>query len=201
MKESYRGSDAVVASGREAWRKWLKANHKTHDRVWLILFNNNSGVPTITYAEAVEEAICFGWIDSLANKRDSTSRYQLFARRKATSKWSKLNRERAEAMIRSKRMTRSGMEMIELAKSSGTWLALVDVQNSVLPKDLESEFKKNTKAFTNFNKFPPSSKRIILEWIQNAKQPVTRKKRIDETVAMAAKNLRANHYRQVGAKK
>lgn len=193
--EKYRGSTAFAANNRDAWRRWLKTSHETEERVWLILFNKNSGKDALSYAEAVEEALCFGWIDSIANKRDASSRYQLFSKRKPTSKWSKLNRERAEAMIKAKRMTKAGMKLIELAKEKGTWMALEDAQNAVLPSDLEARLKRNKKAFAYFEKFPPSSKRIILEWIQNAKLPETRKKRIEETVLKAAKNVRANHYR------
>jgi uncharacterized protein YdeI (YjbR/CyaY-like superfamily) len=106
------------------------------------------------------------------------------------------NRERAERMIGQGLMTEAGMEMITLAKKTGTWTALKEVQNSVVPPDLKRAFATNLTAETYFSAFPSSSKRIILEWILNAKTPETRKRRIEETVQQAEKNIRANHYRQ-----
>jgi uncharacterized protein YdeI (YjbR/CyaY-like superfamily) len=162
----------------------------------LIIYHKSSSTPSIYYDEAVEEAICFGWIDSTAYKRDDESKYQFFAVRKPKSNWSKLNRERAGRMIKDKQMKPAGQATIDLAKKSGTWTALADVQNSIVPPDLKKAFGKNKKAFKNFNAFPPSSKRIILEWILNAKRVETRQRRIEQTVELAAKNVRANHYRQ-----
>jgi uncharacterized protein YdeI (YjbR/CyaY-like superfamily) len=119
-----------------------------------------------------------------------------FAKRKPNSNWSKANRERAEKMTRLGLMTDAGKEMIDIAKRTGTWTALRDVQNSVIPIDLQELFDKNKKAYDNFQAFPSSSKRIILEWIFNAKRPETRRKRIEETVTLAERNIKANHYRQ-----
>jgi len=162
----------------------------------LVIYHKTSAVKSVYYEEAVEEAICFGWIDSIAHKRDAESKYQFFAKRKPKSNWSKLNRARAAKMTEQGLMTASGAAMIELAKQTGTWEALTDVQNNVIPDDLAALFKKNKTAFNNFNAFPPSSKRIILEWILNAKKPETRLQRITETVRLAADNIKANHYRQ-----
>jgi uncharacterized protein YdeI (YjbR/CyaY-like superfamily) len=93
-------------------------------------------------------------------------------------------------------MTPSGQEMIDFAKKTGSWFILDDVQNSVMPIDLQEKFDNNKLAFDNFQAFPPSSKRIILEWILNAKRPETRQQRINQTVELAGKNIKANHYRQ-----
>jgi uncharacterized protein YdeI (YjbR/CyaY-like superfamily) len=194
--EVYKGIKAIQAKDRKSWRKWLEKNHQTEKSVWLIIFHKDSETHSVYYEEAVEEAICYGWIDSIANKRDANSKYQFFSQRKPKSNWSRLNRQRAEKMINEKRMTSAGMPMIELAKKNGNWEALVDVQNSVIPEDLQKRFDKNTTALKNFLAFPPSSKRIILEWILNAKRPETRQQRIEQTVELAAKNIKANHYRQ-----
>ena len=118
----------------------------------------------------MEEALCFGWIDSKPNKRDHESYLLFFAKRNPKSNWSRLNRERAERMLKQGRMTQAGLEMIETAKQDGTWTALEAVQDSVIPQDLDQAFQKNEAAWTNFSAFPPSSKRIILEWILNAKE-------------------------------
>ena len=153
-------------------------------------------MPSVYYDDAVEEAICFGWVDSKPNKRDDESYYLFMAQRKPGSNWSKLNRQRAEKMVAKGRMDQAGMAMVALAKQTGTWEALEDVQNAVVPPDLAEALLANVAANANFDAFPPSSKRIILEWILNAKKPETRQKRIGETVALAAKNIKANHYRQ-----
>lgn len=171
-------------------------NHSSEKSVWLIIYHKSSSIPSVYYEEAVEEALCFGWIDSIAHKRDEESKYQFFAVRKTKSNWSKANRERAERMIAEKKMMPAGQAMIDLAKKTGAWTALVDVQNSVIPADLQKLFNRNKTALKNFNAFPPSSKRIILEWILTAKKPETRQQRIEETVKLAQKNIKANHYRQ-----
>lgn len=188
--------DQFYAKDRRTWREWLGKHHTGYKSIRLILYHRNSGKPSVTYDEAVEEALCFGWIDSKPNTRDGESYYLLFARRNPKSNWSKANRERAERMIRQELMTEAGMEMITLAKNNGTWTALEDIQKSVVPPDLNEAFAASPTAEKNFSAFPPSSKRIILEWILNAKKPDTRKKRIEETVLLAEKNIRANHYRQ-----
>ena len=194
--ELYKKIKSFHAKNRKEWRKWLVKHHQKEKSVWLIMYHKSSATPSINYAQAVEEAICFGWIDSVAHKRDDESKYQLFSVRKAKSNWSKLNRERALKMIKEKQMQPAGQAMIDLAKKTGTWTALVDVQNSVIPVDLQKEFDKNKTVFENFNVFSPSSKRIILEWIFNAKRPETRLRRIMQTVELAAKKIKANHYRQ-----
>lgn len=120
----------------------------------------------------------------------------MFTPRKAKSNWSKLNRARAEKMIAAGQMRPAGQRMIDLAKQTGSWEALEEVQNLVVPKDLQALLNKNKTALKHFMAFAPSSKRIILEWILNAKKAETRQKRIEETVSLAAKNIKANHYRQ-----
>jgi len=194
--ETKDGITTFYAKNRKAWRTWLSRNHTKEKNVWLILYKKESDVPTVQYEEAVDEALCFGWIDSRPNKRDEQSYYLLFNKRSPKSNWSKANRQRAEMLIKQGLMAKAGLDLIESAKQNGTWTALTDVQNSVIPDDLQLALNKNKKACSNFEAFPPSSKRIILEWIQNAKKPATRQKRITETVILAAKNIKANHYRQ-----
>ena len=188
--------EQVYAEDRQAWRDWLQEHHDKERNAWLIIYHKKSKTPSVAYNEAVEEALCFGWIDSKPNKRDNESYLLFFAKRNPKSNWSRLNRERAERMLEQGRMTPAGLEMIEIAKQNGTWTALEAVQDSVIPADLDQAFNGNEAAWKNFSVFPPSSKRIILEWILNAKRPQTRRKRIDETVELAAQNIKANHYRQ-----
>lgn len=188
--------NSFYAKDRKAWRDWLTVNSESVQNSWLIIYHKSSSTPSVTYDEAVEEALCFGWVDSKPNKRNHESYYLFFAQRKPKSNWSKANRERAERMMATNQMTKKGMDMIDLAKSTGTWLALTDVQASILPDDLKNALEKNSVANEHFEKFAPSSKRIILEWILNAKKEETRTKRIKETVELAAKGIKANHYRQ-----
>lgn len=194
--ELHKGKKTFHARTRKEWRNWLEKNHQSENSVWLIIYHKSSETESIYYNDAVEEAICFGWIDSIAHKRDDESKYQFFSRRKPKSNWSKANRERAEKMTAANLMTESGKKLIELAKKTGTWDALTDVQNAVIPEDLQKELNNDKTALKNFLSFPPSSKRIILEWILNAKKAETRNKRIKETVRLAADNIKANHYRQ-----
>ena len=164
--------------------------------VWLIIYRKGSGVSSVTYEEAVEEALCFGWIDSKPNKRDEKSRYQYFAKRSPKSKWSLINKKRIEQLITNGKMHKSGLAAIELAKRNGTWTALDEIDRMIVPDDLQEKLNKKKKSLKNFMAFPNSSKKIILHWISNAKKPDTRNARIEETVNLAAKNIRANHYRQ-----
>ncbi len=181
---------------RGDWRKWLNTHHEAEKNVWLVIYHKDSVKHNLTYEEAVEEALCFGWIDSKPNKRDEESYCLFFSKRKPGSNWSKANRERAQRLVDAGLMTPAGQALIDKAKETGSWTALEEVQNSVIPPDLQSEFDRNSKAYQYFMAFPPSSKRIILEWILNAKKPETRQQRIKQTVELAEKNRKANHYRQ-----
>ncbi|MEY2902881.1 MAG: hypothetical protein RLY89_1987 [Bacteroidota bacterium] len=174
----------------------MEKNHQSEKSVWLIIYNKKSATSSCKYEEAVEEALCFGWIDSIAKKRDAESSFQYFSIRKPKSNWSKSNRERVEKLTALGLITERGQKMIDLAKQTGTWEALVDVQNLVIPDDLQLLLNKNKKALNYFLAFSPSSRRGILEWILNAKKAETRLKRIEETVKLAADNIKANQYRQ-----
>jgi uncharacterized protein YdeI (YjbR/CyaY-like superfamily) len=183
----------TTASSRSEWRNWLQKHHDSYTFVWLEIYKKESGIPSVTYKEAVDEALCFGWIDSKPNKKDSKSYYQFFAKRNPKSNWSKVNKEKVEILIAQGLMTSAGMKMIELAKENGTWNFLDQVETLELPIDMEQLFGQNPKAFENWNTFSKSAKRGILEWIANAKTPQTRGKRIQETVELAGQNLKANH--------
>ena len=174
----------------------MEKNHQSEKSVWLIIYNKKSTTSSCKYEEAVEEALCFGWIDSIAKKRDAESSFQYFSVRKPKSNWSKSNRDRVEKLTALGLITEHGQKMIDLAKQTGTWEALVDVQNLVIPDDLQLLLNKNKKALNYFLAFSPSSRRGILEWILNAKKAETRLKRIEETVKLAADNIKANQYRQ-----
>jgi uncharacterized protein YdeI (YjbR/CyaY-like superfamily) len=191
MKEE---RQTFYAKDRKAWRGWLQKYHDKKTVVWLIVYHKTSETPSVYYEEAVEEALCFGWIDSKANKRDEESFFLSFYPRKPKGVWSKINKARVKRLIDEGRMTTAGMRMITLAKKTGTWTALNDIDKIKIPADLNAAFKTNKTARENFDKFPPSSRKIILYWISGAKRPETRQKRVDETVRLAEINIRANHY-------
>jgi len=188
--------EQYYAKDRAAWRAWLSEHHATSAGIWLIYFKKESGKPRVAYEDAVEEALCFGWVDSRPNAIDDQSYMQLFSPRKAKSPWSKINKERVERLIAQGVMTEAGLKKIEAAKADGSWNRYDEVDDLVMPDDLAQALAANQTANTYFQAFSPSSKKVILWWIASAKRPETRSKRIEETVQLAAQNIKANHYRQ-----
>ncbi|MEO1288498.1 MAG: YdeI/OmpD-associated family protein [Chloroflexota bacterium] len=187
--------NSVFPKDRDEWRAWLADNHTQDEGVWLIRYKKSAGKPILNFDDAVEEALCFGWIDSLPRKLDDERTMLYFAPRKVGSNWSGLNKERVQKMIDAGRMTEAGMVKIEVAKADGSWDALNDVENLVVPPDLDEAFAKYPDARANWDEFPPFARRGILEWILNAKRDATRQKRIDETARLAQENIRANQWR------
>lgn len=178
------------------WRQWLTANHATSKGIWLILVKKEADLHGITYADAVEEALCFGWIDSKSSTLDE-QRYQLhMSPRKAGSVWSKLNKQRIRKLVKEGRMTQAGLAKIKAAKKDGSWNTLNAIDRLEIPAELLERLSANEEARRNFEGFSTSSKKIILFWIASAKRDATRQKRIEETVRLAAQNIKAAHYRQ-----
>jgi uncharacterized protein YdeI (YjbR/CyaY-like superfamily) len=196
MITTYNGIPAFYAKNQQAWRKWLEKNHASQKAVWLIIYKKESGIPSIYYPEAVDEALCFGWIDSKPNKRDEESYYQFFSQRKPKSNWSAVNKKKVERLLAENRIAPAGLAMIDLAKKTGTWTTLDKIYALEMPEVLKKAFAKNKIAKQYFEAFPPSTKKGIYEWIQNAKTPATREKRVAETVSKASQNIRANQYKQ-----
>jgi uncharacterized protein YdeI (YjbR/CyaY-like superfamily) len=186
--------NTFYAKSQMEWRDWLQKNHLLKESIWLIIYKKETDIPSVYYPEAVDEALCFGWIDSLPNKRDEKSYYQFFSKRKLKSNWSKVNKLKIEKLIRQNKMMPQGIKMVEYAKKNDTWDALNKVDILLIPNEMAVLFESNQTAKRNFDNFPPSIKRGILEWIYNAKQDATRLKRITETVSLAAQNIRANQY-------
>jgi uncharacterized protein YdeI (YjbR/CyaY-like superfamily) len=175
-------------ANRAAWREWLATN-KSQEPVWLVLYRKTSKKHNLTYADAVEEALCFGWIDNRANPRDGESSYLRFAPRREQSNWSKLNVERSERLIRDGLMTKAGQVFIDIAKESGAWVASKDADT--IPPDLKKGLDKNKKALKNFQAFAPFARRMIIQWIIDAKRTETRSDRVKKTVTLAARNIRS----------
>lgn len=183
--------ETIYFPTRREWREWLQQNHHTETGVWAIFYKKNSGQPTMTYDESVEEALCFGWIDSVANKIDEVKFKQLFSPRKPKSGWSRVNKNRIERLLAEGQMAEAGLAKIEAAKVDGSWTKLDAVEELLIPEDLQKAFDANPPSGENFEAFARSTKRAILEWLTNAKRPETRSKRIDEIVTKAARNKRA----------
>ncbi len=195
--------ERVEVASRAEWRSWLRNNHGRSTGIWLVTFKKHVAAKHLPYAAIVEEALCFGWIDSLPRKLDADRTMLYLSPRKPRSVWSALNKQRVVELVAGKRMTAAGLKKIEAAKADGSWSAIDHVENQRVPADLQRAFKVVPEALRNFNAFPPSSRKMILQWIHDARTPGTRARRIAETVDLAARNLRANHLpsRQALARK
>ena len=178
---------------RAGWRRWLSANHASSAGITLVIAKKGSGIAGISYEEAVEEALSFGWIDSRTNSLDETRFRLQMTPRKPGSVWSNPNKRRVEKLIEDGRMAPAGLAKIEAAKRDGSWTRLEAIDRLEIPPDLRRALSANPKAGRNFEAFNDSSKKVILYWITNAKRAETRKKRIEETVRLAADNIKAAH--------
>ncbi len=188
--------NSVHPLSRAEWRVWLEQHHTQTEGVWVISFKKATGKPRVEYDEAVEEALCFGWIDSKANKLDDERSMLWFSPRNPGTGWSRPNKERIERMVQAGLMTDVGLAKIEAAKQDGSWFVLDAVEALEIPPDLDQALLAHPPAKQHFDAFPRSVKRGILEWITNAKRPETRAKRIEETATLAAENKRANQWRK-----
>lgn len=170
---------------RREWREWLQDNHDKKQSVWLIYYKKQSNTPTVTYSEAVDEALCFGWIDSKSKPIDEHTFMQFFSRRKEKSVWSKVNKEKIERLIKEGLMTKAGYAIIEIAKQNGSWTILDEAEALIIPDDLNEEFENRKNAKEYFLSLSRSDQRNILQWLILAKRQETREKRITEIVALA----------------
>lgn len=181
---------------RAEWRAWLSENHQREEGVWLITYKMASGKPHISYNDSVEEALCFGWIDSKPNKLDAERSMLWFAPRKPGSGWSRANKERTARILADGLVMPAGLAKIEAARQDGSWFALDAVEALEIPPDLAAALAAYPDATRHFAAFPRSVKRGILEWIGAARKPDTRAKRIEETSRLAEENIRANQWRK-----
>lgn len=187
--------ETYCPQSRTDWRQWLEKNHQAKQAVWLVYYRKKSNVPSLSWSEAVDEALCFGWIDSTRKTIDDFSFMQFFTKRKPKSNWSKINKEKVQQLIDSKRMTKAGYQSVETAKQIGSWTILDEVEELVIPNDLESALGKHNGSKDYFLSFSKSTRKIILGWVVAAKRQETRQKRIDEVVESAAQNLKPKHLR------
>lgn len=179
---------------RKAWRTWLKKNQVAKQSIWLIYYKKQSGVPSLTWSEAVDEALCFGWIDSTARAIDEEKFMQFFCKRKPGSVWSKINKNKVDQLVKEGLMTAAGFESIETAKQNGNWNILDEVEELVIPNDLQKEFEKWPGSEPYFLSIPKSIRKAILQWLVLAKRVETREKRIIEIATLAAQKLKPKQF-------
>jgi uncharacterized protein YdeI (YjbR/CyaY-like superfamily) len=170
---------------KKAWAAWLEKSHESSAGVWLKIAKKDSGVPTVTYPEALEIALCYGWIDGQRNKFDDVYFLQRFTPRRSRSKWSRINRDKATALIEAGAMRPAGLREIEAAKADGRWAAAYEGQRTAeVPDDLAAALRKNPRARKFFETLRGANRYAILYRIQDAKRPETRERRIEKFVAM-----------------
>ncbi len=185
--------EQVEVESRASLRKWLFANHLRKTGIWLVTRKRSAG-GGVKYNDIVEEALCFGWVDSVPRKLDAERSMLLLTPRKSTSKWSAKNKAHVADLEAQGLMHASGQAIVEEAKQRGTWAALDHVSQLVVPEDLQHALAKFENARRFWNDFPPSTRRGILEWIDNAKLASTRQKRVQATAELAERNIRANQW-------
>jgi uncharacterized protein YdeI (YjbR/CyaY-like superfamily) len=178
----------------EVWRKWLDKNHITEASVWFVFYKKISNQPTVKYSEAVDIALCYGWIDSKQMPIDEEKYMQFFCKRKPKSVWSRVNKAKVERLIAEGRMQKAGFEVIEIAKQNGSWNILDNAENLIIPEELEKEFKKYKNAKTNFLNLSRTDKRNILQWLNMAKRSETIQKRIEDIASLAEQGLKPKQF-------
>jgi uncharacterized protein YdeI (YjbR/CyaY-like superfamily) len=186
----------IEVTSRAEWRRWLERNHQQPEGIWLVTYKKAADPKRhLSYDDIVEEALCFGWVDSLPRTVDAARSMRLVAPRRAASAWSAVNKARIEQLTAAGKMTPAGLRVVERAKADGSWSRLDAVEALVVPPDLRRALDERAGAAAHFEAFPRSAKRMILEWIASARTPATRDKRVSETARLAALNQRANQWR------
>jgi len=186
--------EQVYVADRAAWRRWLAENHATSPGIWLVFDKKSSRQDRLAYGDAVEEALCYGWIDSTVRTLDDARYVQLMAPRKPKSTWSRSNKVRVERLIAEGRMAAPGLASIERAKANGAWESLDAVEALEVPKDLTQALRALPGAAKNFAAFSPSARKGYLHWISQAKRPETRAHRVAHVAQFAASNQKSRHF-------
>ena len=186
--------ERVEVGSREALRAWLEAHHGQRDSIWLVTAKKGTGSGHVPYGAIVEEALCFGWVDSRPRAIDDERTALWFAPRKPGSGWSRPNKERVARLEAAGRMAPAGQAKVDAARADGSWALLDAVEDGVVPDDLAAALDAHPPAATHFAAFPRSAKRGILEWIAQAKKPETRARRVLDTAQKAQRDERANQW-------
>lgn len=178
----------------DAWRQWLQKNHLVKSSVWLVYYKKKSKMPSITWSEAVDQALCFGWIDSTSKPIDDDKYMQFFSKRKPNSVWSKINKLKIEQLIHANLMADAGLKSIAIAKQNGSWTILDEVEALIIPPDLDIAFKKYAGAKEYFLSQSASIKKAMLQWLVLAKKTETRQKRIEEIAMLAGQHVKPKQF-------
>lgn len=187
-------TETFYPANRQEWRHWLEENHQSKKTIWLVCYKKHTNKDTITWSDAVDEALCFGWIDSTARPLDADRFLRSFTRRKPTGTWSKINKAKVTQLIADGLMTPAGLECIEKAKENGSWEMLDEVEERIIPKDLVKAFKTQAGSKAFFLSLSKSVQKAMLQWVALAKRPATRENRIAEIVRCAAKHTRPKQF-------
>ena len=174
-----------------AWRKWLHENHSSSKGIYLIFYKVDHKNESMRWEEAVKVALCYGWIDSTVKSLGNGKRRQYFTPRNPKSVWSALNKKYIKELIDENLMHDNGLKIVKIAKQNGGWTALDDVENGIIPEDLQLQFNINPIAFKNYQNFAPSYRKSYLYWLNHAKRDETRKKRITEIIELCANNVKS----------
>jgi uncharacterized protein YdeI (YjbR/CyaY-like superfamily) len=180
----------LYVTNRKEWRSWLKKNHNKGKLIWLVYYKKHTGRPRIPYDDAVEEALCYGWIDSTVKRIDDEIFIQKFTPRKKRSVWSDLNKQRVKKLIKLGKMAKPGMEKVIAAKENGDWDKVPKAQTFEydMPAELETLLSSNKKAASNFSKLSPSNQKRYIAWIASAKKIETRERRAAEAFELIKSN-------------
>lgn len=177
--------ETVTAKDRVEWRRWLAKNFSRSEEIWLVFYKKATGKQTVSYDHAVEEALCFGWVDGMKKKLDEERYAFRFTPRKPNSQWSKSNLQRAERLIAEGKMTPAGLKVYNSGDRRET-----PRMPTELPSDLEQLFRKQRAAWTNYQQFPPGYRRVTAGWVASAKKEETRIKRLEKLMEYSARNQR-----------
>jgi uncharacterized protein YdeI (YjbR/CyaY-like superfamily) len=183
-------AERVQPASPAQWRAWLEEQGPTSQGAWLVTWKRHTGRPTVTYDEAVTEALAVGWVDSVARRLDEDRSMLWFSPRRPASGWSRPNKQRVERLYAEGRMGAAGQRAIDVAKDNGAWSLLDDVEDLVVPDDLAAEFERHPGARKSWDAFPRSARRAALEWIVQAKRAPTRAARVAEVAERSGRGER-----------
>jgi uncharacterized protein YdeI (YjbR/CyaY-like superfamily) len=183
--------ERVEMTGRTEWRAWLKKHHTRTEGIWLVRYKQHIQDKYLAWGDIVDEALCFGWIDGVARALDDDRSMLYLSPRRPKSVWSKVNKERIARLITTKRMAPAGSRKIEVAKQNGSWTELDAIEAMETHPELDAALDRNKAARRHYDSFPPGARKQIIRWVSEARTAPTRVKRIQETVALAAKGIRA----------
>jgi uncharacterized protein YdeI (YjbR/CyaY-like superfamily) len=187
-------AEVFYPKNAEEWRDWLKHHHLAKSAVWVVFYRKASQKPTLSWSEAVDIALCYGWIDSKKLRIDPETSHQFFSKRKPNSTWSKINKEKVSKLMEAGLMSQAGLDAVEIAKQNGSWTILDLVEDLVIPPDLEQALHAYPGALEYFESLSKSTRKMMLSWIVFAKLPETRQRRIDEIAQQASRGQKPKQF-------